>query len=58
MRSRFAIFIFATVAVLGVDGPARAAEVICYNCPPQWADFASMLKAVKADLGYDIPFDA
>jgi len=37
--------------------PAQAADVICYNCPPQWADWASMLKAVKADLGYDIPFD-
>jgi putative spermidine/putrescine transport system substrate-binding protein len=37
--------------------PAQAADVICYNCPPQWADWASMLKAIKADLGYDIPFD-
>ncbi len=37
--------------------PAQAADVICYNCPPQWADWASMLKAVKADLGYEVPFD-
>jgi putative spermidine/putrescine transport system substrate-binding protein len=37
--------------------PAKAADVICYNCPPQWADWASMLKAIKTDLGYDIPFD-
>src|SRR6478752_3099156 len=36
---------------------AKAADVICYNCPPEWADWASMLKAIKADLGYDIPFD-
>jgi putative spermidine/putrescine transport system substrate-binding protein len=36
---------------------ARAADVICYNCPPQWADWASMLKAIKADLGIDIPHD-
>jgi hypothetical protein len=36
---------------------AQAADVICYNCPPEWADWASMLKAIKADLGYDIPFD-
>jgi putative spermidine/putrescine transport system substrate-binding protein len=46
----------------GIDGdsPARAGpgrRCHCYNCPPQWADFASMLKAIKADLGYDIPFD-
>ena len=36
---------------------ARAADVICYNCPPEWADWASMLKAIKADLNYDIPHD-
>jgi putative spermidine/putrescine transport system substrate-binding protein len=57
MRTRSAIFILAALAVFGIGGPARAADVICYNCPPQWADFASMLKAVKTDLGYDIPFD-
>src|SRR5262252_9648736 len=57
MRWHFRIFIVAALAVIGLDTRARAADVICYNCPPQWADFASMLKAVKADLGYDIPFD-
>ncbi|HEY3796112.1 MAG TPA: ABC transporter substrate-binding protein, partial [Bradyrhizobium sp.] len=36
---------------------ANAADVICYNCPPEWADWASMLKAIKADLSYDIPHD-
>src|SRR5256886_17537792 len=36
---------------------AKAADVICYNCPPEWADWASMLKAIKTDLNYDIPHD-
>jgi putative spermidine/putrescine transport system substrate-binding protein len=36
---------------------AEAADVICYNCPPEWADWASMLKAIKVDLNYDIPHD-
>ncbi len=49
--------IIVALAALAPCLPARAADVICYNCPPQWADFASMLKAIKADLGYDIPFD-
>jgi hypothetical protein len=49
-------FMFAALAALLPALPARAADVICYNCPPQWADFASMLKVIKADLGYDIPF--
>lgn len=44
-------------SLLAWRAPAEAADVICYNCPPQWADWASMLKALKADLNYDIPFD-
>jgi putative spermidine/putrescine transport system substrate-binding protein len=48
---------FALLAVVAIGTPAKAADVICYNCPPQWADWASMLKAIKADLGIDIPFD-
>jgi putative spermidine/putrescine transport system substrate-binding protein len=50
--------LFASLALmLFAAAPARAADVICYNCPPEWADWASMLKAIKADLGYDIPHD-
>jgi len=49
--------VLTTMAFLAVGAPARAADVICYNCPPEWADWASMLKSIKADLGYDIPFD-
>ena len=47
----------ALLAALALMPRAQAADVICYNCPPQWADWASMLKAVKANLGYDIPHD-
>ena len=36
---------------------ARAADVICYNCPPEWADWATMNKSIKADLGIDMPHD-
>lgn len=37
--------------------PARAADVICYNCPPEWANWGEMLKDVKKDLGIEIPGD-
>src|SRR5215475_7190257 len=57
MRDRFNGFLFAALMAAAHLKPAPAADVICYNCPPQWVDFASMLKAIKADLGYDIPFD-
>lgn len=43
--------------VMGGAMPALAADAICYNCPPQWADWASMLKAIKTDLGLDVPHD-
>src|ERR1700756_3508781 len=49
--------IIVTLALMAGRAPAQAADVICYNCPPQWADFATMLKSIKSDLGYDIPFD-
>ena len=49
--------ITVALALVAAHASAQAADVICYNCPPQWADFASMLKAIKTDLGYDIPFD-
>ncbi|WP_088345118.1 MULTISPECIES: ABC transporter substrate-binding protein [Rhodomicrobium] len=43
--------------LFSAPAPAAAADAICYNCPPQWADWASMLKAIKADLGIDMPHD-
>jgi len=36
---------------------AQAADAVCYNCPPQWADWATQLKTIKQHLGYDIPHD-
>jgi putative spermidine/putrescine transport system substrate-binding protein len=57
MHKKFLTLAFAAAATLIARAPAQASVVICNNCPPQWADFASMLKAIKADLGLDIPFD-
>lgn len=38
--------------------PARAAEtVICYNCPPEWADWASEIKAIQEATGITVPHD-
>lgn len=36
---------------------AFAADMICYNCPPQWADWATQLKTIEKNLGYSIPHD-
>lgn len=42
---------------LGVSTLAIAADAICYNCPPQWADWASQLAAIKKNLNLEVPHD-
>ena len=43
---------------LGTSCPATAQQTaICYNCPPEWADWASELKAIQAKLGIAVPQD-
>jgi len=54
---RFVLVCATLVALAQGIASARAADVICYNCPPQWADWETMLKAIKAELGYDMPSD-
>ena len=44
-------------ALFLASAPAKAADAICYNCPPEWANWGQMLKNIKADLGVDIPGD-
>lgn len=53
---RFVLALLALALIAPLQS-AKAADVICYNCPPEWADWASMLKAIKTDLNYDIPHD-
>jgi putative spermidine/putrescine transport system substrate-binding protein len=36
---------------------AIAQSAICYNCPPEWADWASQLKSIKAKTGITVPPD-
>jgi len=36
---------------------AVAADAICYNCPPEWADWASMNEAIATELGIEMPLD-
>ncbi|WP_207477315.1 ABC transporter substrate-binding protein [Arenibaculum pallidiluteum] len=38
-------------------GTARAQSAICYNCPPEWADWAAQLKAIKEVTGISVPHD-
>ncbi len=45
------------VSAFAASGAAHAADAICYNCPPEWADWAGQLAAIKADLGLAVPHD-
>jgi putative spermidine/putrescine transport system substrate-binding protein len=50
----------ALVAALGLSafGAVQAQQrAICYNCPPEWADWGSQLKAIDSRLGIQVPPD-
>jgi putative spermidine/putrescine transport system substrate-binding protein len=38
-------------------GSAMAQTAICYNCPTEWADWGTQLKAIKAKTGITVPAD-
>ena len=49
----------ALTAILAgpTSGSASAEDAVCYNCPPQWADWASMLKAIDEKIDVQMPHD-
>ena len=47
----------ATAVVLTAGAASAQREAICYNCPPEWADWASMLEAIEENLGISLPHD-
>ena len=51
-------FTRVAVAALGLAATAALAQTaICYNCPPEWADWGSQLRAIKANTGVTVPPD-
>ncbi|WP_411880619.1 ABC transporter substrate-binding protein [Polaromonas sp. YR568] len=42
---------------LAAGANALAQTAICYNCPPEWADWGTQLKAIKAKTGVTVPPD-
>ncbi|MBV8620412.1 MAG: extracellular solute-binding protein, partial [Curvibacter sp.] len=47
----------ALLTALAASGLATAQTAICYNCPPEWADWGSQTKAIKAKTGITVPPD-
>jgi putative spermidine/putrescine transport system substrate-binding protein len=48
------LIVAAFVPLTAASAQQRA---ICYNCPPEWADWGSQLKAINARLGIQVPPD-
>jgi len=46
-----------TVVALISGGAATAQTAICYNCPPEWADWGTQIKAIKEKTGITVPPD-
>lgn len=59
MRSALQQFTRAAALALGLaaTGGAFAQTAICYNCPPEWADWGAQLRAIKARTGVTVPPD-
>ena len=49
--------VLAALFATAIAVPAAAEDAVCYNCPPQWADWASMLEAINENLGIRMPHD-
>ena len=49
-------FCFALVGGGAHDASAQS-RAICYNCPPEWADWGSQLKAIQSTLNIQVPSD-
>ena len=43
--------------LLSASLAASAQNVICYNCPPEWADWATQIKTIKEKTGITVPPD-
>lgn len=51
------IFIGLAAALAFATSTASAQTAICYNCPPEWADWAAQLKLLKEKTGVTVPPD-
>jgi putative spermidine/putrescine transport system substrate-binding protein len=58
MLRKLKVFSQAAVVAAGFVATAVMAQTaICYNCPPQWADWGTQLRAIKAKTGITVPPD-
>jgi len=55
---RYVVVTALALTAIVTLAPAHAQQrAICYNCPPEWADWGSQLKAINRRMGIDVPSD-
>jgi len=58
MSSSFSkLFKSSLFSLILFSGVAIAQTAICYNCPPEWADWGTQLNAIKSKVGVTVPPD-
>jgi len=58
MSSSFSkLFQSSLFSLILFSGVAIAQTAICYNCPPEWADWGTQLNAIKSKVGVTVPPD-
>ena len=52
-------FLLSGLAAGMAFGPAaaQAARAVCYNCPPEWADWGGMLRLLQSQISLTVPPD-
>ena len=57
MKRVAVLLILAVVGLFGASAVQAGETGICYNCPPEWADWATQLKTIEQELGITLPHD-
>jgi len=57
LKSTAATALLGGVGLHGSDALAQAQRAVCYNCPPEWADWGGQLRQIQSRLGIMVPPD-
>lgn len=57
MRQPAVFRALSAAALATLSSVALAQTAICYNCPPEWADWGTQLKVIKEKTGISVPPD-
>ena len=54
---KLAARLLGALAIILATGSTLAQNAICYNCPPEWADWGTQLRKIKDKTGITVPQD-